>query len=752
MVRERRGMGRVAAGVAAGGMVLGVASTALALQPLPPGGQVNSDVAAGIDPARSVSGEDPANADVTGGALTAGKVAVPWAVFRQLTTGTDQVFSRSFAGGAWTTRGAGTVGGRSSASPTFAGSLNFDQTQDGEAPAIDFAGTGRTVPWSTWYENTTGIGFGTNNVFASRFDSTTGKWIFAGQGRTNGGSGPEVPSLNLHTDQDAENPSVAGGSAVAGNAPGPWVTWQETGAHAPGLGKDQIFVEKPLGPGRTDCLGVTPASDLPANPPVGGFCWQQVGVQRLGAGPSDPSLNVDRTRDGVEPDIAFTGTNDTVPWVVWYELGASGDALHNNEMVFAAKAVPGAGDGGFSWTSVGSGAQGALDATAHGGSCGTSQANEAACSLNANAAADAEDPRVAAGTMTPGSATVPWVVWDETVSGVPQVFVSRLTGTGAAARFQLANGGQPVSTGSGATRPDITFSGNTPYVTWRQTVGATQVGFVGHLVNAANPTFVLDASNIPLTPTAQADVREPISAGCTANPFNADGANCQGGAQGTPFFLFTNGTSPLGLFADAYSPAGLTTGAASGVTASGATLTGTLDPQGAALGVGFEFGTTTAYGQTTSLSHVAVANGATPFSAAVSGLPAHTLVHYRAIAVTDFGTFVGADRTLTTKSAVTVGKVKVRGTKVTVAVTCNGTTTCRLKLRLTTRIGKRSVLVGSAKGKVKAGRTKHLSVSLNHKGRALLSKQHRLKAKLTVYDKQGKKYKAIAHKTVVFKS
>ena len=134
--------------------VLASAGSAFALQGLPPGGQVNDDAAAGINPAQSVSGEEPANADVVGGALTAGKVAVPWAVFRQTEAAgaKDQIFSRSFAGGAWTTRGNGTVGGRSSAAPTFSGSLNFDQGQDGEAPAIDFAGAGRTVPWATWYE------------------------------------------------------------------------------------------------------------------------------------------------------------------------------------------------------------------------------------------------------------------------------------------------------------------------------------------------------------------------------------------------------------------------------------------------------------------------------------------------------------------------------------------------------------------------------------------------------------------------
>ena len=110
---------------------LAAAGSAAAFQALPPGGQVNDDLAAGINKSLSVSGEDPTNADVVGGALVAGKPAVPWSVFRQQEDGTsqphDQIFSRSFAAGAWLTRGNGTVGGRSSASPTFSGSLNFDQ-------------------------------------------------------------------------------------------------------------------------------------------------------------------------------------------------------------------------------------------------------------------------------------------------------------------------------------------------------------------------------------------------------------------------------------------------------------------------------------------------------------------------------------------------------------------------------------------------------------------------------------------------
>jgi hypothetical protein len=722
---------------------LAAAGSAAAFQALPPGVQVNDDPAAGINPAFSVSGEDPTNSDVVGGALVAGKPAVPWSIFRQLTSGHDQVFSRSFAAGAWTTRGNGTVGGRSSASPTFAGSLNFDQGQDGEAPSIDFAGAGRTVPWATWYENTTGIGFGANNVFASRFDAAQNKWVFAGQGRDTGGVGSvPVPSLNIHTDQSAENPSVAGGSAVDPTKPGPWVTWQET-TSSPVNGKDQIFVSKPLGPGMANCDGVTPAGVADGTghvPAIGGFCFQQVGLGRVGPGGADPSLNVDVKRDGVEPDIAFTGPSDSVPWVVWYEQNAGTTGLAGNDLVFAAKAEADgtAGAGGFHWRVIGNAGNGILNAA---NSCAGSLAAEQGCSLNSDPTKDAEDPRVAAGTMNPANPTAPWVTWDETAGGVHQVFVSRFVAT-PTPHFQIVNGGSPISTaGVESTRPDITFSGNTPYVSWREETSGGTKAFVGHFVNAANPTFVLDESDVPLTPTAQANVREPISSTCIATPFNLDGQSCQAGAVGTPFFLFTNGTSPRGLFADAYQPDVPVTGAASGITASAATVSGTVNPEGAAVKVHFDFGTTTAYGQSTPAQTVAVGNAPAAFSAALSGLPAGTTVHYRAVASSDFGTFAGADQTLTTGTvsppppghgAVAVGHAKVNGNTVAVRVTC-ANAPCTLTLKLTAQ-GRRHhrVGVGSTSLTIQAGQTRIVRISLNGTGKHLLAIRHALSAKLSV--------------------
>jgi hypothetical protein len=787
-----------------GPIALLAAGSAAAYQPLPAGLQVNEDLAAGINKAISVSGEDPTNADVVGGALTAGKPAVPWAIFRQQETNGsppphDQIFSRSFAGGSWLTRGNGTVGGRSSASPLFSGSLNFDQEQNGEAPAIDFAGAGRTVPWATWYEHTVGTGFANNNVFASRFDNTgdanQGKWIFGGQSRGTGGGAVPVPSLNIHTDQNAENPSVAGGSAVDPTKPGPWVTWQET-TEQPVKGADQIFVSRPMGPGAANCDGVTPEGVKNGEghvPAIGGFCFQQTGVGRVGPGGVDPSLNVDPTRNGIEPDIAFTGAQDGVPWVVWYEKEKGTLPLNENEMVFAARGIKDeAAEGGFHWEAVGNQRHAILDTTNGFGVCAESAKNEEECSLNSNPKKDAEDPRVAAGTMNPANPTVPWVTWDEEVQGVKQVFVSRLV-TVPSPHFEIVNGGKPISSGVGdSTRPDITFSGNTPYISYRQDVGGGIVkGFYGHFVNPASPTFVQDESNVSLTPTAQADVREPISSSCIATPFNSDGAACQGGAIGTPFFLFTNGTNPRGLFANAYQPDAPITGVAGGVSESTATVSATVNPEGASVKVSFQYGTTTAYGQSTEGQKTAPNNAATPFTAQLTGLPAGTTIHYRAVAASDFGTVVGADQTLTTASppppppppppvgTPKVGEAKasgssakVSGANVRIRVSCKGSAgaSCQLAFRLSvteTLKGKRIVAVtagkkvhetrkvvgvGSVNLTLKAGQSQIVRIPLNKTGKKLLTQHHRLKVTLRVIQTLAKGHtETISKQIVTFK-
>jgi hypothetical protein len=506
------------------------------------GAQVNNDPTNGIDPSQNAG-----VSDVVGGSLTAGGPRVPWATFEQKAASAQHIFVRAFKNGSWVTQGQ---------------SLNINAAVEAEAPSIDFAGAGRTVPWDSWYEPSPAFG-GVKQIFASRFCAATSAacsaanaWVPEGQDR---GSG--LPSLNIHTNKDAENPQVAGGAAVAGKDPVPWVVWQEEDGSVAATGNhDQIFVAKAVkqGAAHQPCTGFKPS----ANASVSFFCWQQVGLERLAANDGsssagDPTLNIDPSRDGVEPDISFTGPSDTVAWVVWYEQGSSALGLRTNQQVFAAKLVADpAADGGFHWQPVGNGTAGqvnVLDTSgAHSfGACAGSSAAEDACALNKVPSNNAEDPSVATGTLTPGGTTVPWVAWAEDIGGGRHgVFVSRLVGGN---HFELFNGGNPVSNpGHDAATPDITFFGNTPYVSWTETEGGSQRGFAGHFQGT---TFVLDTpGGIRLTGDGRAKLiaaRVPISSSCTADPFTSDGSACPVAAINDPFFLFTTADSPQRLFGQA---------------------------------------------------------------------------------------------------------------------------------------------------------------------------------------------------------
>src|SRR6266852_6002597 len=165
------------AGLAAVGVLLAGPAARAAFLPLPAhGSQVNNDVATAIDP-----NQDAGVSDVGGGTVRVGNVQVPWATFEQKTGDSQQIFVRAFKNGAWVTQG-------------FPASLNIDTNQEAEAPSIDFAGAGRTLPWVAWYEPSAALGWPTN-IFASRFNAGANVWLPSGQGKGPG----HLPSLNIHT-------------------------------------------------------------------------------------------------------------------------------------------------------------------------------------------------------------------------------------------------------------------------------------------------------------------------------------------------------------------------------------------------------------------------------------------------------------------------------------------------------------------------------------------------------------------------
>jgi hypothetical protein len=89
------------------------------------------------------------------------------------------------------------------------------------------------------------------------------------------------------------------------------------------------------------------------------------------------------------------------------------------------------------------------------------------------------------------------------------------------------------------------------------------------------------------------------------------------------------------------------TGAAKDVKETSATLTATVDPNGAPTTVRFEYGTSTSYGMASTDQSVD-GDGSKAVEATVGGLTAKTTYHYRVVATNAAGTVRGRDRTFTT--------------------------------------------------------------------------------------------------------
>ena len=359
-----------------------------------------------------VANRDPAQAayapSLTAGTTAPGNTPTPWITWVENFSGDSrQVFVSELVDGALQPRGA---------------SLNIHTNVLADFPAISFTGENSAVPWVVWQEPSPG--FGNNpNIFASRFNATSGLWIPAGQDR---GSGE--PSINSQTNRPAANTSLIGGSGDPAKPTSPWIAWEELGRLS---NFTQIFVSK----GVKDETG------------IGGFIWQQVGELRHN---EEPTLNVDPFRHAFHPSIAFAETGNAVPWVAWYEDGAERPLR-----IFTARGVADANaPGGFKWVFT--------------PAC---DPDETACALNVNPLKDAEDPVMVAGSVTPGEATVPWVVWPEIgPSGKFQIFVSRLDPS-TRNSFVNVGGSLNIDQNQDAITPVMTFVGNVPYVSWLEDDG-----------------------------------------------------------------------------------------------------------------------------------------------------------------------------------------------------------------------------------------------------------------------------------------
>jgi hypothetical protein len=153
------------------------------------------------------------------------------------------------------------------------------------------------------------------------------------------------------------------------------------------------------------------------------------------------------------------------------------------------------------------------------------------------------------------------------------------------------------------------------------------------------------------------------------------------------------------------------TGAATAIAETAAELNGTVDPNGTATEYVFEYGTTTAYGQTT--PPVAAGDGTEPVDAkaAIAGLTGNTTYHYRLVATSAAGISRGEDRTLRTTpgpqaprvSSTASREVSSRSARLITTVDPNGQeTTVRFQYGRTTNYGSYTdrIPVGAGDGNV----------------------------------------------------
>jgi hypothetical protein len=92
----------------------------------------------------------------------------------------------------------------------------------------------------------------------------------------------------------------------------------------------------------------------------------------------------------------------------------------------------------------------------------------------------------------------------------------------------------------------------------------------------------------------------------------------------------------------------VTTTAATSIFDNGATLNGSVNPNGASTTVYFQFGTTTSYGSTTTPAGAGFGTGAVNVSASTGGISSGTTYHFRTVGYNSLGTNYGPDMSFMT--------------------------------------------------------------------------------------------------------
>ena len=267
-----------------------------------------------------------------------------------------------------------------------------------------------------------------------------------------------------------------------------------------------------------------------------------------------------------------------------------------------------------------------------------------------------------------------------TETGTTGVFTSNLTGLTPATTYHY----RAYVTSSVATTYGSDFTFTTlavlPTVVTNAATGVTSVAAsLNGTVNANNSSTVVTfeygttvaygnvgtAVPSPVTGTSNTAVAFGLT-GLTPNTtyhFRVIGVNIAGTSNGNDLTFTTTAVLPT-----------VVTNAATLVTASSATLNGSVNANNASTAVTFEYGTTVAYGTVvTAIPSPVTGISNTAVTYALSGLAPNTTYHFRAVGVNTAGTANGNDLTFTT-SALAPTVVTTAATLIgAISATLNGT-------------------------------------------------------------------------------